>query len=52
MNLFDTSVVHYLIKRSQYSPSFTSFMMLLVDNALLRWRCCYISALVPVVQKK
>lgn len=36
MNLFDTSIVHYLIKTSQYSPSFTSFMMLLVDNALLK----------------
>jgi undecaprenyl-diphosphatase len=36
MNLFDTSIVHYLIKTSQYTPAFTSLMLLLVDNALLK----------------
>lgn len=36
MNLFDTSIIHFLIKNSENSPSLTSFMTLLVDNALLK----------------
>lgn len=36
MNLFDTSIIHYLINTSQNSPALTSFMMLIVDNSLLK----------------
>jgi undecaprenyl-diphosphatase len=44
MNLFDTSIIHFLIQSSQNSPALTSFMTLIVDNSLLKG-CVVVSIL-------
>ncbi len=36
MNLFDTSILQFLIKTSEKSPSLNSFMAMIVDNDLLK----------------
>lgn len=36
MNLFDTSILHYLINASQNAPSLNSLMATIVDNVLLK----------------